>query len=257
YSTVVTGTYSVRIIDAFGCSAVSNDVQVALGLGPDVTITSSGGTGCLLNVIYIGYGPQSVTLTAVSAAAVTYLWSTGATTQSISVTTSGTYSVTAYDANGCPSAQTPQSQITITVVDVRCGHNLQKIILCHVPDGNPGNPQTICVSPSAIPAHLTLHPGDCLGPCSLYYRMDDLIEVDNFYVFPHPNPYSNGFNLQILTSEIAFVFVNIHDMLGRIVETYSDVSEQSVLGVNLKAGIYFVEVIQGDNFKMIQIVKSE
>jgi len=46
----------------------------------------------------------------------------------------------------------------------------------------------------------------------------------------------------------------IHDMLGRIVEKYSDVTEQALPCVNLKTGIYFDGVIQNDNRQMNQIV---
>src|SRR4030095_8019863 len=150
YAAADTGMYTVRVTDSLGGPSLSQAVQVLEGLGPDVTIQGPPAFGCLQNTIYIGYGPQSVTLTAVSQTAVSYLWSTGATTQSISVTTSGTYSVTAFDANGCPSEPSPESQITITVIDIRCGHGLKKILFCHVPEGNPGNPQTICIPQTAV-----------------------------------------------------------------------------------------------------------
>ena len=52
--------------------------------------------------------------------------------------------------------------LTIDVPVVICG-NGKKIIVCHIPPGNPDNPQTICVSPAALPAHLA-H-GSCVGPC--------------------------------------------------------------------------------------------
>ncbi len=38
-----------------------------------------------------------------------------------------------------------------------------KVILCHLPPGNPTNARTITVSQSAVPAHLA-H-GDLLGTC--------------------------------------------------------------------------------------------
>jgi len=38
-----------------------------------------------------------------------------------------------------------------------------KVLICHVPPGNPGNRHEISVSPSAVPAHLA-H-GDNVGPC--------------------------------------------------------------------------------------------
>lgn len=39
----------------------------------------------------------------------------------------------------------------------------EKVVICHIPPGNPGNAHTISVSPNAVPAHLA-H-GDTLGPC--------------------------------------------------------------------------------------------
>ncbi|MBK5284968.1 MAG: T9SS type A sorting domain-containing protein [Bacteroidia bacterium] len=87
--------------------------------------------------------------------------------------------------------------------------------------------------------------------------MDAEIMAENFYVYPYPNPFSNGFNLHILTAEYSFVTVTVHDLLGRVVETYFDVNEQTLIGNKLNAGIYFAEVIQSDNRQMIQIVKAE
>ena len=84
-----------------------------------------------------------------------------------------------------------------------------------------------------------------------------MIEAENFYVMPHPNPFSSGFNLTILTASSNSVMVNIHDMLGQVVETYTNVTEHTLIGTKLTAGIYFAEVIQDDNRQMIQIVKSE
>jgi hypothetical protein len=38
-----------------------------------------------------------------------------------------------------------------------------KVLICHIPPGNPANAHTISVDQSAVPAHLA-H-GDTLGPC--------------------------------------------------------------------------------------------
>ncbi len=40
----------------------------------------------------------------------------------------------------------------------------EKVAICHVPPGNPGNAHTIYVSPSAVPAHKA-HGDDVTGPC--------------------------------------------------------------------------------------------
>lgn len=41
-----------------------------------------------------------------------------------------------------------------------------KVYLCHVPPGNPGNPQTLKISVNAVAAHLSNHGGDRLGSCA-------------------------------------------------------------------------------------------
>ncbi len=51
-----------------------------------------------------------------------------------------------------------------------CGNN-NKVLLCHVPPGNPANAHTICISPNAVAAHLENHEGDHCGPC------DDGVQV--------------------------------------------------------------------------------
>ena len=260
------GDYQVLITDATtGCSAWSNITTVIIGQAPVVTIVSNGGSSCNSGILLLGYPNLCITLSANSPTAVSYLWSTGETTQSICVNQSGTYTVDVWDANGCQSVGSPNSTITIQVVNVLCGHNMDKIILCHVPPGNPGNPQTICVAPSAIPSHLANHPGDCVGPCSLYYAprntpangdvIDDDIEY-HFYVDAYPNPFSGTFSLVIHSSMDSPISISIHDMLGRVVETYNDVTEKTVVGSNLKEGIYFVEAIQDGRLQRLKIVKE-
>src|SRR5205085_139069 len=118
-SVTTSGNYSVIITDANGCSATSNVVQATLGIGPVVTIAQSGGV-CNAGIIIIGYPGLPIVLTASGTGAVSWLWSTGATTQSITITTPGNYSVIGYDANGCPSAS--PASVTLTATNVACGH---------------------------------------------------------------------------------------------------------------------------------------
>jgi large repetitive protein len=97
------GNYTVTVTNASGCSATSAATTVTVNLNPATpTITAGGAT------TFCAGG--SVTLTA--PAGFTYSWSTGATTQSINVTTSGNYSVTVANANGCTATSAPT---TVTV----------------------------------------------------------------------------------------------------------------------------------------------
>ena len=94
------GTYSVTGTGTNGCTSTASQV-IGTATNPTVSITSDNGT-------QLGCGITSLTL--VASGATSYLWSTGATTPSISVTTPGTYSVTGTSANGC----TGTASITIT-----------------------------------------------------------------------------------------------------------------------------------------------
>ena len=87
------GSYSVTVTNANGCSATSSPTVVTANANPTASITAGGPT------TFCAGG--SVTLTASSGSS--YLWSTGATTSSITASTSGSYSVTVTDANGCSS----------------------------------------------------------------------------------------------------------------------------------------------------------
>ncbi|SDX02315.1 hypothetical protein SAMN05444410_10861 [Hydrobacter penzbergensis] len=95
------GTYSVTVTKE-GCTALSGSVTVSYFSVTAPVISPSGST-----VFCQGGG---VTLTA--SGAVSYVWNTGETGNSIHVSTSGTYTVTATDGNGC---QTPSSPLATTV----------------------------------------------------------------------------------------------------------------------------------------------
>jgi hypothetical protein len=78
------GFYNVMVTDALGCSGVSATVEVQLNPDETPTVAASG------DLVFCDGG----TITLTSTPATSYLWSSGETTQSIAVTTSGIYSVT-------------------------------------------------------------------------------------------------------------------------------------------------------------------
>ena len=254
YFATAPGVYTVSVGDnQSGCSSMSQPTTVVIGGGPVVSIGTSSGCGSIL------FNGGSITLNATAANAVSYLWTPGGqTTASITVTQPGTYCVTGYDASGCPS-DVPACT-TVNTADVICGQHGQKVILCHVPPGNPGNPQTLCIAPSAVPAHLANHPGDCLGSCDLYYRLSGggaPVEILDFLAEAYPNPFNNGFTVHVISSEETPVSVIIHDVTGRVVETYNNVNEHSLIGSSLAPGMYSAEVTQGENRQMINILKAD
>jgi hypothetical protein len=89
---VATGTYSVTVTDGKGCSN-SDAINVTIHSLPVVDLGA--------DTVLCG---ASVTLDAGLLAGNTYAWNTGAITNSISATTSGTYSVIVTDGNGCDNS---------------------------------------------------------------------------------------------------------------------------------------------------------
>ena len=83
----MSGTYCVTITDAMGCTNTGcrffNSIE------------------CSFNLTYDIMEQSMHTTSQVGTAPFTYLWSTGATTQSIPITEAGNYCVTMTDANGC------------------------------------------------------------------------------------------------------------------------------------------------------------
>lgn len=96
------GNFSVSITNTFGCSATSAITSVTVNPAGIANITASGPTTFCQG--------DSVILTANTGNS--YSWSTGATTQSITVAAGGIYTITVADINGCSS---PSASATITV----------------------------------------------------------------------------------------------------------------------------------------------
>jgi len=84
------GTYTVTVSDSNGCTSTASAVITQDISEPNVNITGSGNLGC---------GQTSVTRTANGG--VSYVWSTGANTAEITITSPGTYIVTVTGSNGC------------------------------------------------------------------------------------------------------------------------------------------------------------
>jgi Secretion system C-terminal sorting domain len=157
------GSNDFQIVVNSGVVCVDR-VELQINYEPSCDISVSAGDN---QTVYYGYAPAATANLVATVDGgddpVSVTWyddqynivGTG-TSISVSPTASTTYIVEAIDANECVA----NDQVTVCVVDVRCGNNMDKVQLCHS-DGGPQN--TICVSPNAVPDHLG-H-GDLLGSC--------------------------------------------------------------------------------------------
>jgi hypothetical protein len=200
---------------AIACGSSYVNAQCSVNAGNDASV-------------YVGYPAMNcvnLTATATGTPPFTYLWSTGDTTQTINVcpTVATDYWVTITDSTLCSSTDT----VTVTVVDVRCGHDSTKVLVCHIPPGDPSDAHTICISPNAVPAHLA-H-GDVLGGCP---------------VQPPPScSVSLGNDTAFCSGEQSFM---LDAGAGYVSYLWSDSSTAQTLSVTA-TGTYWVQVTDSTN----------
>ena len=101
YTATVSGSYTTRVTTG-SCTSTSAPLVVTVNALPVATVTASGPTSICSG--------GNVVLSA--SAGSTWQWSNGATTQSITVTTAGNYSVTVNNASGCSAS----SSATVVMV---------------------------------------------------------------------------------------------------------------------------------------------
>jgi gliding motility-associated-like protein len=100
-----TGSYSIQLTNAAGChSAVSAPIFVTVNNLPPAPTVNAGGPTTFCE-------GGSVTLT--SSSATGNLWSNGATTPYVNITTPGTYTVLVKNSNGCQSPSSTATGITV------------------------------------------------------------------------------------------------------------------------------------------------
>jgi hypothetical protein len=79
-----------------------------------------------------------------------------------------------------------------------------------------------------------------------------------FNAYSYPNPFSDSFNIDVTTSADEKIVAKVYDMTGRLLENRSvnasDVESLSI-GENFPSGVYNVSVSQGDEVKMLRVVK--
>ncbi len=274
-------TVTLTVTDVNGNVSTCSGVVTVLGAIPTCSITAVPSnniyTGGIPTNIYLGYGPQSVTLTPTVTGGVsyTYAWTgTGLNCMScpapvFTPTATGVYvfTLTVTNGNGCTTTCT----ITICVLDVvaKMGPDgVKKVYVCHVPDGNPANAHTIEISINAVPAHINANHGDRLGKCDqnvcsgarLSAEFDERpnnSEITELTVKVSSNPTANHFTLFIQSNEPEPVSLRIHNFSGVLMDKMLEVPLNTNInvGANFNSGVYFAEILQAGKRKMVKLLK--
>lgn len=280
-SDIGANTVTLTVTDAAGNTSTCNATVTVVGVVPTCTIVAVPSnnvyTGGVPTNIYLGYGPQSVTLnnTPVGGGPFTYSWSgsnlscTTCEDPVFTPTIEGVYNftVTVTNSYGC----TTTCSITICVLDIRVpGTNGKKVYLCHAPPENPTNTSTLEVSLNAVAEHLADHAGDKLGqcgqnPCAPALNVKTIgnklkiVNATSLSVLVLPNPSKTTFTLSLQSESELPVNMRILDLNGKEISRLGNLSANSAIkvGDNLRTGFYLAEIVQGQERKIVKLVKIQ
>jgi len=251
------GDYFVSVTDINGCTGIATGTHVTVHPSPIVAITPNGDTTFCQG--------DSVLLTSFIDSS--YVWNTGATTQSIMVNTSGNYFISVTDSNGCigTALQTiivfpfPNVTFTIPPTDTFVCENWSAFQLT---GGSPTggqyggasvyfgnfNPDSAGVGYTGITYLYTDTSTGCYGIAFDSIHVSLCLDIPSFTpameheIMLVPNPNDGSFTLHELSPEFIGNELRIMDVSGRIVFQQL-LTKNSSITTNLQNGIYIWEIL--------------
>ena len=260
------GMHQVTATDANGCSASASVTLTE----PDPIVVYAGEN----QTVYYGYPDSACAVLIHNEASggvppYHYSWSTGETSQSITVCPEITtiYTLTVIDANGCIMTD----EVKVCAINVLCtkGQGLPMIEICH--QARPGKYLTLCVGIAAAPAHFA-H-GDRIAACDVDRSCEDekaeynsairsnagLLTVDDIQMQVFPNPFESSTTIRFRAISDENATLRLVDMSGRealeVFNSRVQAGEHYVFrvpGEGLPAGIYFCVLQFGDGVTLTE-----
>jgi len=265
------GNYTVTYTDGNGCSATSNATTVNVSSSPAPTVQITGN-------ITLCQGDM-VTLT--SSPADTYLWSNGATTQSITVGTAGLYNVTVTNSDACNgTGQSSDVTVVVNPVPTAAGaigsQTGATVVFTNTSTGATSytwNFGDLSSSSAVAPTHIYAANGNYTvtliatnGSCSdtttinvtVAVGIDEINNISGVNLFP--NPANDIATVTIALTESAKVSVNIFDVTGKLINTVyngqmnAGSNNVTIETADMPSGIYFTTINSGKYSKTLKLV---
>ncbi|GAB3646013.1 hypothetical protein GCM10028791_05220 [Echinicola sediminis] len=194
------------------------------------------------NTIYPGYTPAEILTLQVEgmggSGEYSYLWNTGETEETITVTEAGVYTVTVTDDKNCAA----RTEVYIDAVNVICGNKDNKVSVCY-------KGKTLCISENAVPA--LLKNGAVLGSCGTEEARQGS-QSSRFY----PNPSNSYLVIETKGKLNPNAEVRIYDSKNHLVLTEQLGNHDQTIDIqHLNNGLYIVKIINGDTVSTERLLK--
>jgi PKD repeat protein len=259
-----TGAYTVTFTDVNGCSATSSATSVSVSNAPIPTVSASALEVC---------SGDSIVLT--SSAADSYVWSNGGgSTQSITVTSGGTYTVTVTNSNACDGAGT-SAPITVNVIPTpvpSATYTINNGVVTFTNTTTNGVNYTWdfgdqSTSVDANPVHTYTQNGTytvvliatngnattlCTAETAITITISGLgVEENNAIngLVVSPNPFTSSVSFNGLTEPVQF---QLFDMAGKLISASNLSPEAATVEMNdLTSGVYFAHLTTSSGLRHI------
>jgi hypothetical protein len=238
----------LTVTDNNGKTASASAVVTVLGELPSapqiqVSRTDNSFTGGDANTVFMGYGAQQLLLTASNpgTTGIGYTWLPSAYLQHADSATTiftpvaaGDYqlTVTATNTFGCTATA---SQV-LKVIDVRCGNNMDKVMVCH-------KGKMICIDVASVADHLA-H-GCSIGSCgqtgrNVSQERGDFSEIPVSGFNIYPNPVVSRTRIEFRFAFATKYTLEIYDIRGAKIRQLSagDARAGNTVAYDLNAGDY-------------------
>jgi PKD repeat protein len=271
-------TVNLIAIDKAGNIDSAAATVTIIGISPAspvimVSRTDNTFTGLPANTIALGYGAQSLILTASNnisdGETMSYSWSpadglSSTTTNSTQFTpvAAGTYTFTVIATNefGCSNSES----VTLNVIDVRCGNN--KVLVTKKEDKNPHSSNQLCISENAVNAHL--QNGGALGNSAngnIATTGNNNVSAEETAVLTaFPNPFTSQTTVSFTLAQAEKqVILEIYDLSGyRLLRVYKLDAEANrkyniqVDASNFQGKLFSARLITRGNVYNFRLIKE-
>jgi hypothetical protein len=251
-------TYSVTGTDTNGC-ANTDDVSIVVNNLPTVSAVASDSTICV---------GQSITFNGQGAD--TYTWNNNVTNgTAISPNTSGTYSVTGTDANGCVNSADVSIVVNnLPVVDL--GADITKCDYEAPITLNAGShtsylwnnnltSATLSVTTSGTYSVTVSNAAGCVSTDEIVVNLQDCAGIEETQIFAniYPNPTSGLVNIN-LSMTLSNANIQLIDLQGKILFANPEFNGQNLMLDlnNFSNGMYLLQIEQNSQISKFKLIKE-